>query len=342
MRPRVAIITPTFRHRDYIHPCIASVLAQDVREWEMVVVDDGSDDGTPDIVESFHDPRIRLVRNQHHGLAALGSAYATGLALSSSPLIAVLEGDDLWPPRKLSTQVPMLDDPGVVLAYGSAGLVDDGGQVYARHRHAPRGPVARNEPLGSIAPALIRTDFIVTATVMVRRSALDAIGGFAQPPGIPYVDLPTWLRLATQGRFAHSREILGYWRRHALQWTIQSVLDTEPDRTEYLVNLAKIIEPLLGPGNRRSLWRAVEGDLARRTQEAAMSRARMDLLMGNWRSASRAWRHLLLNGEPRTRALAALGLVCGGAHLDVEWAIRVLGRHSYPRRVRQERAAGGS
>ncbi len=61
------MLTPTYQHAAFIGPCIRSVLAQTVPDWEMVIVDDASDDGTPDIAESFHDPRIVVLRHNTKG-----------------------------------------------------------------------------------------------------------------------------------------------------------------------------------------------------------------------------------------------------------------------------------
>ena len=148
--------------------------------------------------------------------------------------MAILEGDDTWPATKLEDQLPLFDDPAVVLTYGSAGLMDERGCIYARYWHAPDGRVGVNDPVGIILPALVRLNFIVAPTVMVRRWALDRIGGFLQPAGIPYVDHPTWLRLATTGTFARSPRLLGNWRRYPLQVTTRSWFGAAPDRASYL------------------------------------------------------------------------------------------------------------
>jgi glycosyltransferase involved in cell wall biosynthesis len=328
----VSVVTPTYRHASFIGPCIRSVIAQSVQDWEMTVVDDGSDDGTADVAESFPDPRITVIRNPHEGLSALGRSYAVGLARTTSPLVAVLEGDDMWPSTKLEDQLPLMEDPDVVLAYGPAGLIDEHGCLYARHWDAPRGGRARNDPIGSIIPALVRTDFIVTATVIVRRCALEEIGGFVQPSGIPYVDLPAWLRLATKGRFARSIRIAGYWRRHADQWTIRSLFEATPDRGGYLRAAASEARTVLGPKDWAALSAAIDRGPSRQREEATIARGRLELIAGNWGQAAAVWKGLVGTGEPRTRAIAVLGLACAAARTDIEWAIRAAGRHSYPSR----------
>lgn len=331
--PKVAIVTPTYQHARLLGACIGSVLQQSLTEWEMVIVDDGSDDRTAEVAESYADPRIRVIRRPHRGLAALGDSYSAALSGTTAPLVAILEGDDMWPRSKLEVQVKLMEeDRSAVLSYGPALLIDDEGVPYALHRHAPRGLAAMNRPLGSIILPLVKTDFLVTSTVVIRREALEAIGGFVQPPGIPYVDLPTWLRLATTGPFTRSDQVLGYWRRHSQQWTIQNVFGAVPDRRTYLLEAADRARPLLSPTQWSRLVRTIEADAARQEQESAISRARLALIEGRWKDAFAMWRALLFTGEIRTRAVAGLGLACSAARTDVEWAIRLAGRHAYPSR----------
>jgi glycosyltransferase involved in cell wall biosynthesis len=329
---RVSVLSPTYQHAAFIGDCIRSVLAQTVQDWEMVIVDDGSDDGTPDIAESFHDPRIVVLRRQHQGVAGLGAAYASALARARSPLLAILEGDDTWPATKLEHQLPLFDDPAVVLSYGSAGLMDERGCIYARHWHAPRGKVGSNDPIGAILPALVRVNFIVAATVMVRRSALEKIGGFFQPSGIPCVDHPTWLRLATTGTFARSSRTLGYWRRYSRQVTTRGWFDTTLDRACYLQPLTVEAQDIVTPDVLAALRRANRRDLPRQREEALIARGRVALLEGHWRAAAAAFTTLLHTGELRTRAVAALGILCAARRTDMECVISAMGRHSLPSR----------
>jgi Glycosyl transferase family 2 len=331
--PKVSILSPTYRHAEFIDDCIRSVLAQTEQDWEMIIVDDGSDDGTPDIAESFYDPRIVVLRRQHEGVAGLGRAYASALARSTGTFIAILECDDTWPATKLADQLPMFTDPRVVLAYGSAGLMDESGRRYARYSHTPRGKVGMNDPVGTIMPALVDVNFIVAVTVMLRRRALEQIGGFFQPSGIPYVDHPTWLRMATAGTFARSPLVLGNWRRYGRQVTTRTWFAT-PDRTSYLGALAEEVRDLVTPEVSRALIASSRRDPARQREEAAIAQGRIALLSGDWRHAAGVFGQLLRAGEPRTRAVAAVGLLCAVGRADMEWLIGAAGRHSLPPRRR--------
>lgn len=335
--PKVSVLTPTFQHATFIGDCITSVLAQTESDWEMIIVDDGSDDGTPEIAESFNDPRIQVVRLEHEGVAGLGRIYATALARASSPIVAVLEGDDKWPPTKIEDELPLFEDPAVVLAYGSAGLIDDVGWVYSRFWHSPRGGAANNTPIGAILPSLVEVNFIVAATVMIRRSALEQIGGFHQPEGISYVDHPTWLRLATIGTFARSPRILGYWRRYSRQVTTQGWFNDAPDRSPYLREIANYAKPVVSSEISRKLDDLILRDGPRQVEGAMIARGRMALIGGQWKQAAQIFASLLKTSEPKSKVLAATGLCYSLLRRDMEHLISALGRHSLP--SRRHRAA---
>ena len=97
----VQVVMPAFNAAEFIGEAIDSVLAQTFTDWESTVVDDGSIDGTPDIVSSYSDDRVRLLRIEHSGLAA---ARNRGLAESRSPFVAFLDADDFWRREKLNAK----------------------------------------------------------------------------------------------------------------------------------------------------------------------------------------------------------------------------------------------
>ena len=142
--PLVSIITPTFQHERFIHSCLRSVLAQDYGRWELIVIDDASTDRTAQIVESYarRDSRIRLVQHQtNYGTARLADTYNEALAHCAGDLIAILEGDDEWRPKKLSAQVHAFQETQVILCYGDYDQVTADGLFIARHGvHDAVGP----------------------------------------------------------------------------------------------------------------------------------------------------------------------------------------------------------
>src|SRR5215472_14297167 len=127
--PLVSIITPAFNHERFIGPCIESVLGQTYQSWEQIIIDDGSTDRTAEIVRSYSDRRIKYFHQDNKGIGALAETYNCALQLSKGALIAILEGDDLWPTEKLSELVPSFRDSSIILAFGEDRDIDVDGNL---------------------------------------------------------------------------------------------------------------------------------------------------------------------------------------------------------------------
>jgi len=154
----VAAIVPLFNGRRYIRDAIESILAQEPRPSEIVVVDDGSTDGAGDLLASH--PEIRVVRQANAGEAA---ARNRGVRETSAPLIAFLDQDDVWLPRKLAVQVPCLADPTIDIAFAQHRLmVEDGAWWF------------RQDALGRVLTAEL------PGTMIVRRGAFGRIGPYRE------------------------------------------------------------------------------------------------------------------------------------------------------------------
>lgn len=322
--PLVSIITPTYNHERYIQQCLESVVAQTETRWEQIVVDDGSDDGTAAIIQAVADPRVRYVRHEHRGIAHLAQAYNLALGLARGSFIAVLEGDDFWPPDKLDRQLPLFDRPEVVLSWGSVMVTDEFG-AGLRTRPTPR--VLRQmaqQSAGSSLKALLGTNFIPAVTVMCRRDALLRVGGFKQPDGVPTTDYPTWLELSRIGPFAVSREVLGYYRRHRAQVSARMRVEMN-DALDWGTRFVE----RLSDQERRALGVTIEEALRIERHR----HARLDYEAG--RAALRAGRHVaarayfrraLRDGSRTTRAKGAVGLSCSFLGLDLERLVTIINR----------------
>jgi len=212
--PIVSIITVAYNHGRFIGKCIESVLAQTMPDFEQIIVDDGSTDATAETVEQYchKDARVRLVRHEHIGFYRMSELYNEALATSKGKLVAVLDGDDYWPPWKLEKQIPAFTDENIVLAWGKVAVVNDEGSQLAvapansqQYRRMGRAAAIRK---------LLLNCYISSVTVICRRSALELIGGFKQPHNIHSVDYPTWLALGSLGNFKFIDSVLGYWVKH--------------------------------------------------------------------------------------------------------------------------------
>lgn len=219
MMPRISIITPTYNHERYIHECIESVLNQSYPNWEMIIVDDGSTDATPAVINRYRDARITYIRKDHQGIANLGESYNEALQRSKGELILILEGDDYIPVNRLEKQWPSFEKQDVVLSHGKYGYVF--GDRLIVYPSPFKMDDLRNRPVGSALRIFLQGfNPIGTQSVMIRKSTLLEIGGFTQPSYLPLVDYPTWMKLALKGTFEFIPEVLGFWRRHPNSITI--------------------------------------------------------------------------------------------------------------------------
>jgi glycosyltransferase involved in cell wall biosynthesis len=334
--PLVSIITPTYSHALYVGRCLESVLAQTESRWEQIVVDDGSTDGTAEIVSHFTDARIRYVPQLHRGIAGLGDAYNLALRLARGEYVAILEGDDFWPKDKLARQLPEFEDPGVVLSWGLAAETDPAGE--ARRIHPELGQLRRHQhkSAAQTLQLLLEGNCIPACTVLCRKSALLAVGGFHQPEGLPNVDYPTWLQLCRVGRFAPIDRILGFYRRHDHQVSVtmtEEMLRNEDLGAAFVEALDVRERKALGVSV-DSAWRA-----ARRSRATVgFAAGRVALREGRRRVATAYFRRALREGGStmRLRAIVGLASVYLGTDLD---AISAAYRHIWVRREADALAA---
>ena len=110
MNELVSIIVPSYNCAKYLPDTINSVLAQTYTNWEMIIVDDCSTDNTKEVIESFHEPRIRYLCNEHNSGAALSRNWA--LREAKGRWIAFLDSDDMWAPEKLEHQIRFMEENG--------------------------------------------------------------------------------------------------------------------------------------------------------------------------------------------------------------------------------------
>ncbi|MDR7521673.1 MAG: glycosyltransferase family A protein [Armatimonadota bacterium] len=231
VRPRVSVIIPAYNAEPFIRAAIESVLAQTYRAGEILVVDDGSTDGTAAAVQPFH-PHVRLINQVNQGPSA---ARNTGILSSSGELLAFLDADDIWCPEFLQQAVSLLEArPGVDVVYTWAQFVDqDGGLLPDRLCSSLESLTLRRLLLGG--------DPVLFSSVVARRSAFARVGLF-DPSLRQAEDWDMILRMVAAGiRFASIPRALVYRRVHpdsvtadagsALPWersALRKALDTLP------------------------------------------------------------------------------------------------------------------
>lgn len=217
----VSVIIPNYCHAPYLRQRIDSVLAQSYPDFEVVLLDDCSTDGSREVIERYRNhPRIKqIVYNDRNG----GSAFAQwrkGFALTQGEYIWIAESDDYADPAFLERCVAELDaDPACVLAHTLSRTVDSEGRPYGKVRHAGR-PVRRMDGRRFVLRHLLRRNELYNASMAVfRRSALPAAGEYE---GFRYAgDWYFWMLVALQGRVSTVFEPLNAFRRHDAATTTQ-------------------------------------------------------------------------------------------------------------------------
>jgi len=201
MSPEVAVVIPSYNSRQFLEATIASVRAQTLVPDEIVVVDDGSTDGTAELAE---DLGVRCIRKQNGGPA---SARNRGVKETKAPLLAFLDADDLFLPDKLERQLALLSQGGIVACCSNAWVIQDDKQ----RRLKNRGDVASALTFKS----LLEGNPVICSTVVVRRDCFEEAGGFDEDRVlIATEDYDLWLRLARLGRLAYLDVPLAEYRTH--------------------------------------------------------------------------------------------------------------------------------
>lgn len=204
--PIVSIIVPVYNRADLIEETLQSLLAQTRRSHaEILVVDDGSTDATPDILRR-HEKDIRILHQENQGASAarnLALRHATG------EFIAFCDSDDLWPPDKLERQIALLQShPGAGFLYGHF-LCFETAPDGTRREWTLDNPT----PAGFIFPHLLERNFIVPSTVLVTRAALEAVGPF-DTDCCNAEDYDFFLRLAVRFEAVYDEKLCCYYRQH--------------------------------------------------------------------------------------------------------------------------------
>ena len=181
--PLVSVVIPTFNRADWLAASIGSVLGQMYPHLELIVVDDGSTDHTPDVVHGFGNAMIYL-RGEHRGVSV---ARNRGVAVSQGNLIAFLDSDDLWQPGKVAAQVALLQQqPEVEVCYTD--------EIWIRHGVRVNPKRIHQKHTGWLFEPSLPRCIISPSSVMLRRSLWHRLGGFDERlPACEDYDL--WLRM---------------------------------------------------------------------------------------------------------------------------------------------------
>jgi Glycosyl transferase family 2 len=214
----VTVVMPAYNAEPYVSEAIAGVLSQSYRDFELIVVDDGSSDDTRDAIAAFRDDR--LVVAEHDANRGVAAALNTGLQLARGEYIAVQHADDVSLPQRLAAQVAVLDrHPEIVIVGSSYELIDASGAA-----------LGRKMPPASDAAIRWRAFFMTPfghPTVMFRAKLVRACGLAYEPDLVPAEDYGLWSKILAHGRGINIEQALVRYRIHpgqstAVTWELQN------------------------------------------------------------------------------------------------------------------------
>lgn len=308
----VSVIMPAFNVAPYIGAAIASVLAQTVQDWELIIVNDGSTDDTVEAAQSWadSDSRIRIYHRENGGISA---ARNTALEHATGEFIAILDSDDLWQPSYLEEQL------AIFAARPSVDIVTGNGWYLGGRLH---GRTVRPSPDDRPQPTLITIlgdEMAIFIMSVFRRRVVEAIGGFDERLR-SNEDYDYWLRAAVAGfTFWRNDKPLGHYRRRD-----DSVSAIEVRMLSGILRVLGNIRPLVL--DRPAELDVLERQRARFQRELLAAKARFALSTGEQQAAADHLEALYASGG---------GAVVGVASFMARRTPRLLSRAYQLRRAYQ-------
>ena len=210
--PKVSVILPTYNRANYIARALDSILVQTYKDYEIIVVDDGSTDATSEVLKHFSD-KIKYIRQSNQGSA---TARNRGIQESKGEYIAFLDSDDYWVPEKLQEQVNVLAvHPEVGIVYARMPIINEKGEKIGMK---PAGVSGKN-----FKELLEVWGDLPTSTVMTRRVCFNEVGLF-DTTLVTMQDIDMWLRISRRYQlYEIEGKVLAYYCRHNTQITTNKI-----------------------------------------------------------------------------------------------------------------------
>jgi glycosyltransferase involved in cell wall biosynthesis len=313
--PTISIITPAYNASEFLSQTVASALAQTWRDFELLIVDDGSTDDTREIAQAWErtDPRIRVLTRPHGGPSA---ARNTAIAQARGSYFALLDSDDLWHPTFLGSQMTILKGrPTVDVVTGNAynmGGIRDGEPVN------PAGKSCRELSLREI---LARENAVFVMSVF-RRTVVERITGFDERLPLNE-DYDFWIRAAHAGFvFLHNPVPLGHYRRRP-----DSISANEMQMVTGILRVFRKARELCA--DRPQELAVIRKQLVRFEEERLLASAKANLVGRNFPAAANDFNSLL--DVRRDFVTAAIARMSRHLPAILLWAYRMkcaLNRHA--------------
>lgn len=197
--PKVSVIIPTHNRSGCLKLAIASVLNQTYQDFEIIVVDDASNDNTVEIVETFNEERIKYIR--HEKCKGPAGARNTGVKNASGKYVAFLDDDDEWLPQKLFLQVDVLDHSSRQIAGVYSGFL----RIDKRSRKTIDRVIPTKR--GDIFQDMLLGNCIGTSTILLKKECFERVGLFDESM-LFCEDYDLWVRISKQFQFEYIKEPL--------------------------------------------------------------------------------------------------------------------------------------
>lgn len=268
MTPRVTVVIPTYNRARDLNRALASVRAQTMDDWEVVVVDNHSQDETDAVVAAFGDERISLRKIHNDGV--LAKSRNLGIREARAPLVAFLDSDDWWAPRKLERSVSVLN-AGADVVFHDLHLVTHEGQ-----RFFPRRARSRIVRPPVFLDLLFGDNALPQSSVVVRRTILEEIEGLSEDRELVAMeDYDAWLRVArVTERFQRIPQALGYYwagggnlSTHGRTLRLLEVVESRY-REKLTVGRRTVTPPWIAYERAKALYQSGDGHGAMRSLES--------------------------------------------------------------------------
>lgn len=210
--PAVTVIALCFNHARFLHECLNSIAAQTQQDFQLIVTDDCSRDGSANLIEEWlatHRPDATFIRHTQN--AGLCKTLNEALSHARGEFISMIATDDAWEPDKIEQQLALMrcQSANVAVVYADASRMDEAGQRLEKdfiEAHTPECP----RPSGRVFAELANRNFIPAMATLIRRQALLDVGGYDER--LTYEDYDMWLRLAARYDFVYCPAVLARYR----------------------------------------------------------------------------------------------------------------------------------
>jgi|GEM_PF-236322 len=206
--PLISIVIPSYNRVKLLQEAVASVIAQTYTNWELIIVDDGSTDGTKEKIQSLSEQRVQVLSLSHCGNIAL--LRNAGVRSGSGEWVAFLDSDDIWLPEKLELQLQSLQQFEKLWSYGESEMIDESAQnlPFKTGKHIPLSGWITKELLTNKVSVAI-------GSLMVQRKLFEELGGFDTNPDLLFrEDYELALRLSIKAEAIAVSNLLVRVREH--------------------------------------------------------------------------------------------------------------------------------